>query len=89
MYPNSTHRRAYQAIARAQAVFQRRMRQIEVELAEAQHALEKFELAPQLSPRQCKLALAMAHHPRLGLDSPLRVLPVDLLGPKAERAGRD
>ena len=88
MYPNSTHHRAYQAIARAQAVFQRRMRQIEVELAEAQHALEKFELEPPLSPRQCKLALAMAHHPRLGQDSPLRVLPEDLLRAIAEEAGR-
>lgn len=66
-----------QIIQRAHEAFQRRLNRIEIELAEAQHALENLDL--KILSHDRKTAIIMAQHPRLGQDSPLHALPDDLL----------
>ncbi len=61
----------------AHEAFQRRLNRIEVELAEAQHALENLDL--RILSHDRKTAIIMAQHARLGENSPLHGLPEDLL----------
>jgi hypothetical protein len=78
--PSHTRSRAYRIIERAHELFQRRICAIEVELAEAFHEISRLEtLTNPFDSYERKAALCMAHHDRLGQDSPLRALPEDLL----------
>ena len=71
MFPSPYHH----VLQRAQAVFQRRLNQLEIELAEARERLAMIDLA---DPDR-RVAIAMACHPRLGQDSVLQGLPVEIL----------
>ena len=74
--PSPSYSQVYHLMfARAQAVFQRRLDTIEIELAQAQHTLDKLDLAT-------------GSHSRLGQDSPLMSLPEDLLRAIAVEGGR-
>ena len=71
MFPSPYHH----VLQRAQAVFQRRLNQLEIELAEARERLAMIDLA---DPDR-RVAFAMACHPRLGQDSVLQGLPDEIL----------
>lgn len=62
---------------RAQDAFRHRLHQVEIELAEAQLTLEKLDLQVQASER--RQALVMSQDLRLGKDSPLNLLPNELV----------
>jgi hypothetical protein len=73
----STRSRSYQAINRAHEIFQRRINEIETQLA---GAFEEISILDgRIESHERRLALCMAHHPRLGKDSWLSALPNDLL----------
>jgi hypothetical protein len=71
MFPSPYHL----VLQRAQAVFQRRLNELEIELAEARDRLARIDLA---DPDR-GVAIAMACHARLGRDSVLQELPVDIV----------
>jgi hypothetical protein len=73
----STRSRAYQAIAKAHARFQKRIDEIEVELAGAVKEIALLDECILCYDK--RVALCMAHHTRLGQYSRLRVLPEDIL----------
>ena len=75
MFHGSSARRV---LAKAQEIFQWRLKAIEIELADSFNELGRVN--PYSEPsRDRKTALCMAHHARLGQDSPLASLPEDLL----------
>lgn len=79
MFPGpspSTRSKAYQVLARAQELCQWRLKNIEFKLSEA--FIELGRLSPQ-GTLDHKTALCMAHHARLGQNSPIAYLPDDLL----------
>lgn len=78
MFQGSTRSKAYQVLAKAQELCKWRLKAIEIELADAFHELHRPNPYSALS-RDHKTALCMAHHERLGRDSPLACLPDDLL----------
>jgi len=78
VHGSSARSRAYHALAKAQEIFQWRLKAIEIELADSFNELGRVNPYSELS-RDRKTALCMAHHARLGQDSPLASLPEDLL----------
>jgi hypothetical protein len=81
MFPGpraSTRSKAYQVLARAQELCQWRFKNIEYKLSEAFLELGRLSTQDRLSLDH-KTALCMAHHARLGQESPLGCLPDDLL----------
>jgi hypothetical protein len=66
-------------IVRTHDVFQRRLKKVEVELAQAQESMYILNIQDENLARDRRVALAMARHDRLGSESPLHSLPDELL----------
>jgi hypothetical protein len=88
MFPSVENRPAiYQRnVVCAQDVFQRRLRKVEVELAQAQQDLHALHLQDHALAVDRSMAVAMAGNDRLGSRSPLFTLPDELLHAIIEQA---
>lgn len=64
-------------IMRAHEAFQHRLKQVEIELVEAQHALDLLDI--QALSHDRRTAVIMGQDARLGENSPLRLLPEEIV----------
>lgn len=81
MFPPVENRQAlyHRIIVRAQDVFQRRLRKVEVELAQAQLDLHALEIRDHALATDRRLAVVMGGHACLGRNSLLNLLPDEIL----------